>query len=600
MKSSRKFLPLVLKLVGGLSTLCLSLGSGLTSSVLAAEKLTFKLGPLQQTIKIDDLEAFAKTGKLSAELQPYRLIFTPQAQQILGQHIQVEPMIAERFLEDLLDSGDGDKLLQQIKQALPESTLQQVKGALRLLVQQTKTLSIINFLRIYPEETLTIDLSSVASLAIQFNAPFLQSQLLNSPLEQSLKSTTQTTVNRTFDPTKTGEKSVYHNTLVLSDRSRNRNIPLDIYYSNQTQGSLVVMSHGFAADRHFLRYLARHLASYGLTVVSIEHPGSDINALFQTSVGLKVSEMLPSAEFIDRPQDVSFVLTQLSLINQQESYLKGKFNTEEVTMIGHSFGGYTALALAGATVNLKALRQFCQEISPVGRSPADWLQCAAAELPYSSRRFKDSRVKQVIALNPIVGKLFDNNLSQITIPTLILSASDDRITPTIPHQLQPFKELPDPKYLIVAFGATHMSATDFNNYTPDLSQSTLVREVIGSQAEPVRQLVKGVSLAFIQQLTSQGYEYKSFLTSGYVESLSNDQIRFRFTTQLSSNIESLLKVLVLGQQTLAIHPLPAKDIPLNQLKDYLFYTRKIWVEPEYCTLTINDLFTSLLTSYLHS
>ncbi|HAC64719.1 MAG TPA: dienelactone hydrolase [Cyanothece sp. UBA12306] len=600
MKSSRTFLPLILKLVGGFSTLCLFLGNGLISSASAAEKLTFKLGPLQHTIQIDDLQQFVNTGNLSPKLKPYQFVLTPQVQELLGKHIQVDPIIAEQFLADLFQTVDGDKLLQQINQALPNSTRQQLKLALQLLVQQTSNLSIINFLRVYPQETLTIDLSSLASLAVQFNASFIQSQLLNSRLEKALKSPQATIVNHDFDPTAKGDNIVYQNTFVVRDRSRQRNIPLDIYYGNNTHGSLVVLSHGFASNRYFLRYLARHLASHGLTVVSIEHPGSDINALIETSVGLKISEILPSSEFVDRPQDVSFVLNQLSLIDQKNSHFKGKFNTQEVTIIGHSFGGYTALALAGATVNLKVLRQFCQEINPVGRSPADWLQCAAAKLPYSSRRFKDLRVKRVIALNPIVGQLFANNLSQINVPTLILSGSEDSITPTISHQLQPFKQLTGTKYLIMAFGATHMSITDVNNYDSSVAQSTLVREVIGQKAEPVRQLVKGVSLAFIQQLNSQSSEYDSFLTSGYVESLSNDKIRFRLTTKFSSNIENLLKVLVIGKQTLTISNLPSFNSTFYQIKNYFSNAKDILIKPEYCTTQVNDLFTKLLTNYPHS
>ncbi|WP_419761115.1 alpha/beta hydrolase family protein, partial [Crocosphaera watsonii] len=235
-----------------------------------------------------------------------------------------------------------------------------------------------------------------------------------------------------FDPTVSGQKSISIERNVLYDRSRNRYIALDIYTAKKpmVRWWLCLM------DLHqivvFCRYLAKHLTSYGITVVSVEHPGSDIHALLKTATGINSSQILQSEEFIDRPQDISFVLNKLTLLNENTRKFKGKFNTQEVSIIGHSFGGYTALALGGAPLDLKTLRSFCQKESPLKRSPADWLQCAAGELPYPQRNFQDNRIRQIIIFNPIIGELFGNNLSQIKVPTLILSASDDGITPIFP------------------------------------------------------------------------------------------------------------------------------------------------------------------------
>ncbi|WP_368665980.1 alpha/beta hydrolase family protein [Aphanothece sacrum] len=302
---------------------------------------------------------------------------------------------------------------------------------------------------------------------------------------------------------------------------------------------------------------------------------------------------------MNRPQDISFILTQLGLLNQEDSPLNGKFNTEKVSIIGHSFGGYTALALAGATLDLKNLRRFCDENLPLGRSPADWLQCAAAELPYSERKFKDQRIKQVIAINPIIGQLFGNNLSQVKIPTLILSSSDDGITPIISHQLQPFKQLSGDKYLIVALGATHMSVTDISNSDSAMGQNTLVREIMGVQAEPVRHLMKGVSLGFIQQLTSNASQYQPFLNSTYVESLSENKIKFRLTTQLPVSLDVWLNVLSLGTPQITARPQPLEGFSLSRIKQYFIEAKYLLIKPQYSTHKLDALFTGLLDSYFH-
>lgn len=141
----------------------------------------------------------------------------------------------------------------------------------------------------------------------------------------------------------------------------------------------MVLSHGFAANRHFLDYLAVHLASHGYTVVTLDHPGSNIQSLFNP--GLNLDTLLPATEFVDRPKDIQFVLDQLERLNQDQT-LTTRFATDNVTVIGHSFGGYTALAIAGGIVDPIAIRAHCQRATPLTRAPGDWLQCAAAKLPY--------------------------------------------------------------------------------------------------------------------------------------------------------------------------------------------------------------------------
>ncbi|MEM8780317.1 MAG: alpha/beta hydrolase, partial [Cyanobacteria bacterium P01_G01_bin.49] len=250
----------------------------LLSPASAAEELIVKVGPLRHRITIEDLENFADTGELSSELKPYGFLLNSQIQELFQKSLVVDPLVAEQFLADLFKSDDGERLFAQISAAFPDSTPQQLKETLKLLLRQTNQLTLVNLLRVYPQEAITLDISKLASLGIQLNTSFWQSKLITPRLEQALKAETATAIVPHFDPTASGQQSVLMKNLVLYDRSRDRQIPIDIYYAKKTQGPLVVMSHGFAADRRFLRYLARHLASYGLTVVSVEHSGSDINA----------------------------------------------------------------------------------------------------------------------------------------------------------------------------------------------------------------------------------------------------------------------------------------------------------------------------------
>ena len=346
-----------------------------------------------------------------------------------------------------------------------------------------------------------------------------------------------------FDPASKGKNAVEQQTLLLQDRERNRTIPVDIYWSqNYTPAPLVVISHGFGANRQFLSYLAHHLASHGITVAAIEHPGSNSVAISRAENYMNLAQLLPATEFIERPKDVSFLLNELEKLNTQSAQLQGKLNTNQVTVIGHSLGGYTALALVGGEVNLKELQQFCTTSLSFGESPGDWLQCAAASLKENTLDLQDRRVQSAIALNPLVGKLFGTNgLTKIAKPVLILAGTEDVLTPALTHQIRPFNQLQGSKYLLTAIGGTHLSIHD--PAYPMSGATAIVREKRGEETHSLRQLIRGVTLAFIKQHTPQAQIYQPFLTPAYAQSLSTVALPLRLNSDLPENIKPWLSSL---------------------------------------------------------
>ena len=517
----------------------------------AAEQVTVRMGPLQQSVAIADLELFAKTGNVPASLSLYAPLLTPDVRQALGTRLQLDPNVGNKLVEDLLYSSAGERFLNTLQVAMPDTNATELKYALSQAAVRSDGMSILGLLRSFPSRMITIDAPSTIALVSQMNLPAWQSQTLNSVLEREL------TVNAKpaklpFDPTQAGPYWVWKQTMTLRDYDRDRTIPVDLYWSRHTQGPLVVISHGFGADRRFLGYLAHHLASYGLTVVAVEHPAS--NVAWLTSSGVDAphsSSILPASEFIDRPKDVSFVLDRLSQLNRFSELLHNKFNTNQVTIIGHSLGGYTALALAGAPLSLKSLRQFCNDPNPVALSPADVLQCSAADLPDHTANLRDPRIVQTIILNPIIGRLFDEaSLAKVTIPTLMLAATDDSITPAVSQQFLPFTKLKSKKYLLTAIGATHLSVGDPTNLNRSLTQSIFVRERPDSETEPLRVLLQGVSLAFIEQLTPQASTYAPFLNPTYAQSFSTPGLKLRLNSELPPNFSNWLKMAALPMEQL--------------------------------------------------
>jgi predicted dienelactone hydrolase len=393
-----------------------------------------------------------------------------------------------------------------------------------------------------------VDLTAAIGLFSQLNLANLESRSLSGVLEKELEVSAAEPVAN-FDPTALGPQRISQRTLTFEDAARQRVIPVEIYWSeadraDSSDSPLVVLSHGFGADRYFLHYLAEHLASYGLTVASVEHPGSNVAALIDLPIDPDLAEspssLLPATEFLDRPRDVSFVLDRLTELNQGEIY-SGIFNTDEVTLIGHSLGGYTGLALAGAQLDVRSLQSFCENIQPLGISPADWLQCAAVDLPEQTADLSDGRIRQVLAMNPLTGRLFgEAGLSAVTAPTLILSGTQDGVTPTLDQQLAPFDQLAGTKYLLAVIGGTHLSVGDPNNVNPALTELPFMSELPGEETAGLREMLKGVALSFVAQRSPQAERYKAFLSAGYVQSFSTPTLPLRFTEDLPGSVRSWL------------------------------------------------------------
>ncbi len=546
--------PQISELRGLLSSLTLAISWAVSIPVAtAAETVTIRLGGFQQSLAIADVEKFAKTGKLPEHLQVYSFVLTPQVGKLLNKKLQIDPAFADKFVDQLVRSPQGKQLVTSLGAAIPGSTIEGLQSTLYLSLRQVNGLSAIGFLRAYPQQNITVDATQALQIALDFNANKLQSQALGVLLERELLVKNNTEFQPTFDPAATGKNTVEQQTLTLQDKKRDghRRIPVDIYWSqSHNQGPLVVISHGFGANRRFLGYLARHLASHGITVAAIEHPGSNSIAINNAANQMNLAQLLPANEFIDRPKDVSFLLNELEKLNTQSGQLQGKLNTEKVTVLGHSLGGYTALALVGGEVDLKELREFCKTSLSFGESPGDWLQCAAASLKENQPRLQDPRVKSAIALNPLVGKLFGTNgLTKVTKPVLILAATEDALTPALTHQIKPFSQLRGSKYLLTAIGATHLSITE-PVYPVSAAAAIatptagILREKQGEQTNSLRQLIRGVTLAFIKQDTPSAQIYQPFLTPAYAQSLSTAELPLRFNSDLPTNIKPWLSFVI--------------------------------------------------------
>lgn len=178
---------------------------------------------------------------------------------------------------------------------------------------------------------------------------------------------------------------------------------------------VMLFSHGNSSLSAQSYFLSEFLASHGWIVVAPDH-------LFNTFWDTEGSINFESGYY--RPQDISATLDYI-LELPDEDPLAGKFS-DKIAVSGHSFGGYTVLALAGASFQAHHLLQacengaiqnrFCEMITP------DRVEIFAAG-------FFDERIRVAIPHTPGGFIAFQQGLADIKIPVLLWTAERDKTLP---------------------------------------------------------------------------------------------------------------------------------------------------------------------------
>ncbi|PZV17126.1 MAG: dienelactone hydrolase [Leptolyngbya sp.] len=551
---------------GGFALVTLLAGSlALAPPAPAAESVTVRLGRFSQTVSLDDLQRFAATGEVPGALQLYRPLLNTGLQEALQGEITLEPEVGQVILDEILRTPGGAQLLDTLRAIAPNLAAEDLRVTLEQVSAAESGLTLLGILQAMPPDTLEINVVTLLSLASQFRLAQMESKALSRVLRQAPEPEASTPLPLpSVDPFTLGRSQVERWELVMRDHSRDRSIPVDIYWSKDTHGPLVVISHGFGADRRFFAYLAQHLASHGLTVVAVEHPGSNVSALLSLpsanspsanspsadspsadmplgdlTEAAAQSRVLPATEFLDRPRDIPYVLDRLEKLNRHSYSLRDRLNTDQVSFIGHSLGGYTGLALAGAALDLRSLESYCQTLNPVNLSPADWLQCAALDLPVKYANLRDDRITQLVVANPLTGLLFgEAGLSRVRVPTLMLAGTHDTVTPMASQQLRPFMQLSGTKHLLTVLGGSHLSVGDPNNLNADLARIPFMPELPDATTTPLRVFLQGVSLSFVMQQTDEAEAYAWALDPSSVTAFSTTALSMRLTQTVPEGLAS--------------------------------------------------------------
>jgi predicted dienelactone hydrolase len=517
---------------GKIAIFLFSLGVSLISfRVIAAEKIILEYGPLEFSISVKSLENYAKTGKIDRQLANYAHHLTPEQLQKFQEILQTKVDLDHVVVANFLNSFQGEIILKKLGEIIKTNQgingFYAIRGALILAAVDENGLTPLNILKKFP--TSQIRISSEEGLQV-FN---LVTNTIQDTTEAiaSIGSQAQTEMSNqkislygfTENLSQQGESKFSVNTFRFKDLQRNRILPIDLYQPEVKNAPLIIISHGLGSDRTTFAYLAQHLASWGFAVAVLEHPGSNAAQIEALLSGL-ANTVTPPRELIDRPLDIKFVLNELNFLYGKE------INVRQVGIIGQSFGGYTSLALAGAQLNWKKLKDNCQ-INNNNYNGSLLLQCLALQLPQQDYDLKDERIVAVMAINPLTSVIFgEENLSQISIPLMMMSGSDDTVTPALQEQIKPFTWLTTgKKYLVLMKKGTHFSTLNESS-----TGIPLPPQAIGPDPTIAQTYVKALSVGFFKTYVAKQTDYDQYLNANYAQYLSKFLMPLNLVTSLES------------------------------------------------------------------
>ncbi len=279
----------------------------------------------------------------------------------------------------------------------------------------------------------------------------------------------------TLDPSAPGPYPVGVVTVELTDASRARTLPVEIWYPADIDAGagtpnvydlgsigeihtaalrdaapatgtfpLVLFSHGFGGIRFQSYFMTEHLASHGFVVAAPDHVGNTIIDL--ASLG---DEEAIAQSAIDRPLDLRFLLDELLA---GEAGVAVSIDPSRVATSGHSFGGWTSVETARQDDRIAAVFS----LAPGFRAPSTPAMAADVERPIA-----------------------------------LFGGSEDGTTPFDTDQMPAYEVAAPPKLLVEVMGAGHLDFSDLceipemaaivdDGCDPALIDPALVRAIVAT------------------------------------------------------------------------------------------------------------------------
>lgn len=183
---------------------------------------------------------------------------------------------------------------------------------------------------------------------------------------------------------------------------------------------------------------------------------------------------------IARPQEIQIVLTYVDEQVQEGGELMGLIDADRVAVIGHSYGGYTALASAGARFDTVSFTSQCESVKEA-RESGTWLceklvphladmavQAGLSAVPESL--WPAQSASHVDAIVPIAGDAYffgEPGLAEVSAPVMSIGGTADEGTPFRLGTKPRYEFTSSSKKVMIGFiGAGHMIFTGLCEQIP--------------------------------------------------------------------------------------------------------------------------------------
>ncbi|MGF1537579.1 MAG: alpha/beta hydrolase [Elainellaceae cyanobacterium] len=515
------------------------IGFALAPVAEAARDIRARYGLFELAVTIASIEAYLEDGTVRPDLAAYINRLTPEQLEYVEQALQSSIETEQVAIANFLYTRQGETILRRLGDVVrtqSNSGFFALRAALILAAGEEGGLTPLGFLKNFPTDSLVVDIDRGLGVFREFQRLVGDTNSAVSRISalSERSAAGSPPVADPNEPRRSGEYQWEKMTFEMLTRQRRRRFKVDLYLPDRANAPVIVISHGLGSNRSSFRYLAEHLASRGYAVAAPDHPGSDASYIEDLLNGT-ASQVAESGEFADRPLDISALLDELG--RKIAAGDLPSLDLETVGVVGQSFGGYTALALAGAEINFSQLAAECTDEQVRDTLNLSLLlQCRALELrsdeAQEMQSLADDRVKAAIAINPIGSSIFgQSGMAQITIPTMVVSGSNDFVAPTLFEQLIPFDWIEaEDKYLVLQQNGTHFST--IGDSVSGGGSVPLPPEILGPEPGLAQEYTEALSLAFFEAHLRNQPDYSTYLSSAYAEALSRDPIPLRLVESL--------------------------------------------------------------------
>jgi predicted dienelactone hydrolase len=272
---------------------------------------------------------------------------------------------------------------------------------------------------------------------------------------------------------------------------------------------VVVFSHGNQGFAEQSAYFTEFAATHGFVVAAVDHIGNTTGTFEQDLMAYSAQQ---------RPRDLSIVVDHLELWQQDsEHILFGKMNLELLGGVGHSFGGYTVLYWAGASLHREHLDEACGAQGDNKKGFCELLDDAFADALDYDAQVADPRVKSIVPLAPAGWAVFGpDGMADVSTPVQLQVGDADITLPPEQESLAMYPELHTPKCMMVMAGAGHFTFTDMCDIYPQFGDGCGDEFI---DAEIAYKLSNLYALAFLRVTLLGETRDEQYLTQEYADTL---------------------------------------------------------------------------------